>query len=115
MPIHDWKRAHTGLFHHFHQQWTGELCNGLNAGVLPPGYFALVEQKALGVEPDVMTLTSRPNAGRLPVPGGGIVVTDQPPTARHVSQLTDAQSYAAKANHVGVRNDFGELVAVIEI
>lgn len=115
MPIHDWKRADVGLFHHFHQSWAVRLAEGLNEGVLPEGYFALVEQKAMGVEPDVLTLAARPRPTPPEPLSGGIAVADAPPKARHVSQPTDAQSYAAKANRVGVRNKQGELVAVIEI
>jgi hypothetical protein len=44
MPIHDWTRVDAGLFHHFHQEWTVTLCNALNAGKLPPDYFALLAQ-----------------------------------------------------------------------
>jgi hypothetical protein len=115
MPVHNWKQADVGLFHHFHQQWSGELCDGLNAGVLPPGYFALIEQKALGVEPDVLTLSTRPKPDETPAPGGGIALAETPPAVRHVSQVTEAASYAAKANRIGVRNSLGELVAVVEI
>ncbi len=35
MPIHDWTRAPSGYFHHFHQNWTVGICTALNAGVLP--------------------------------------------------------------------------------
>ena len=56
MPIHDWTRVEAGTYHHFHQQWTGELCDALNAGVLPDGYFALVDQRAVGMVPDVLAL-----------------------------------------------------------
>ena len=44
MPIHDWTRVDAGLFHAFHQDWIGVLARALNAGVLPPDYFALREQ-----------------------------------------------------------------------
>ena len=115
MPVHDWAKADVGLFHHFHQQWSGELCNGLNAGVLPAGYFALVEQKAMGVEPDVLTLARRANPGPPPPSTGGIAVATAPPRTRYVSQATEAGAYAAKANRIGVRNRLGELVAVVEI
>ena len=47
MPIHAWSKTDAGLFHHFHQRWIGNLCDGLN-GVLPPGYFALSEQVTAG-------------------------------------------------------------------
>jgi hypothetical protein len=50
MPIHDWTRVRANRFHDFHQCWTAALCNALNAGSLPPGYFALIEQKSSGWE-----------------------------------------------------------------
>jgi hypothetical protein len=56
MPIHDWSRAPVGLFHHFHQSWANAICAALNSGRLPKGYYALLEQHAAGVVPDVVTL-----------------------------------------------------------
>jgi len=56
MPIHDWSRAPAGLFHHFHQQWVASICNALNTGRMPRGFYALLEQHAAGVIPDVVTL-----------------------------------------------------------
>ena len=53
MPIHDWSRAPAGLFHHFHRHWTGSICNALNAGRMPKGYYALLEQDAAGVIPEI--------------------------------------------------------------
>lgn len=58
MAIHNWNRVNAGLFHDFHQAWTTELRNALNAGVLPAGYFALAEQILGGPTPDVVTLSS---------------------------------------------------------
>ena len=115
MPIHDWKSAPPGLFHHFHQRWTAELCDVLNDGVLPTGFFALIEQKAIGVEPDVLTLGAGPNAGIVPDTNGGLAVATAPPKVRHTSRLTERESYARKANRIGVRTTFGELVASIEL
>ena len=115
MPVHDWKRAEVGLYHHFHQSWAVNLAEGLNGGVLPPGFFALVEKRVLGREPDVLTLGQRPKSDRPEISDGGIVVADSPPRVRHVSQLTDVEAYAAKANRIGVRNKLGELIAVVEI
>ena len=48
MPIHDWTRVQANRFHDFHQKWTVAICNDLNVGRLPPGYFAMVEQKRGG-------------------------------------------------------------------
>lgn len=46
MPMHDWSRVDVSIYHDFHQCWTMELSNRLNAGLLPPGYAALVEPHA---------------------------------------------------------------------
>ena len=56
MPIHDWTRVDSGLFHAFHQGWIVALCNALNTGTLPADYFALAEQSIRGPIPDVLTL-----------------------------------------------------------
>ena len=45
MPIHDWTRVRANRFHHFHQTWITNLAASLNAGQLPPGFFALAEQR----------------------------------------------------------------------
>ena len=78
MPIHDWTRVDAGLFHDFHQSWAIALRNGLNSGVLPSDYFALVEQNIRGPIPDVLTLRLSPgpdlHAERVTGDGGGIVV-----------------------------------------
>ena len=60
MPIHDWTRAPSGYFHHFHQRWTGAICDALNAGLLPKGIFALVEQYSGAMVPDVLALETEP-------------------------------------------------------
>ena len=59
MPIHDWTRVDATLFHDFHQAWTVGIRNALNAGLLPKGYSALVEQHAAGLIPDVLALQRR--------------------------------------------------------
>src|SRR5215475_14466095 len=46
MPIHDWSRVPSGLFHDFHQSWSIRIKDALNAGRLPDGVEALVEQRA---------------------------------------------------------------------
>lgn len=111
MPIHDWTRVGANRFHDFHQRWMIAICNALNAGRLPAGYFAMVEQKAGGPEPDVITLALTPPPG--PVLGG-VAVEVQPPKARFVSR-TEAAGYSRKANRVTVRHPDGDVVAVIEI
>jgi hypothetical protein len=112
MPIHDWTRVRANRFHDFHQRWTVAICNALNAGRLPPGYFAMVEQKAGGPEPDVITLELNPPSPD-PAPGG-LAVDAQPPKVRFVTRAESA-GYARKANRVTVRHPDGDVVAVLEV
>lgn len=56
MPIHDWSRVFDRAFHDFHLAWIAELRSTLNGGVLPPDYYALVEQVARPTVADVLTL-----------------------------------------------------------
>lgn len=59
MPIHDWTRVPAGIFHHFHHAWIERIHEALNGGLLPDDYYALAEQVAAGVGPDVLTLQAR--------------------------------------------------------
>ena len=54
MAIHDWRRVDAGIFHHFHHSWIEEIHRVLNGGLLPPDYYALAEQIAGGLGPDVL-------------------------------------------------------------
>src|SRR5436305_1201655 len=80
----------SGLFHHFHQDWTIELCRTLNAGRLPPGFTALTDQQTGGPIPDVLALhrgskkTETGGAG-----GTGLAVAATPPRARFVDQIEE--------------------------
>jgi hypothetical protein len=85
MPIHDWSRVDANLFHDFHQTWTIAIRNALNAGLLPRGYSALVEQHAA-----------------------------TPPKTRHVLRAQQ-EIAAARANRVTIRHPLGRVVCVIEI
>ena len=56
MPLHDWTRVPAGLFHHFHQSWSIRIADALNAGMLPQGAVALVEQRSGRREAEVLTI-----------------------------------------------------------
>jgi hypothetical protein len=56
MPIHDWSRIPAGLFHDFHQTWSVQIKLALNAGILPRGISALVEQRSGPRESDVLAI-----------------------------------------------------------
>lgn len=55
MPIHDWTRVRANRFHDFHQSWTVAICHALNAGLLPPDYFAMIMRKVAPDEPRGLT------------------------------------------------------------
>jgi hypothetical protein len=111
MPIHDWTRVRPNRFHNFHQGWTVGICDALNGGVLPLGYFAMIEEKTQVPRPDVVVLELPPSVRR---PGEGVAVAVQPPKVRFVMR-SDAASYARKANRITVRHPDGHVVAIIEI
>ncbi len=99
MPIHDWTRVDSGLFHAFHQDWIGVLARALNSDVLPPDYFALREQSARD-EPSET--------------GSGLAVAVAPPRMRVVRRAEDT-IYVHKADRIAVRHRHGRVVAMVEI
>ncbi|MHB1422872.1 MAG: hypothetical protein ACYC3I_06700 [Gemmataceae bacterium] len=112
MPIHDWTRVRSNRFHHFHQSWSTAICNALNDGQLPPGYFAMIEQKTGGSEPDVITHDLNPPSGS--VPTAGLAVIAAPPRVRYIVR-SKTDDYARKANRITIRYPDGAVVAVIAI
>jgi hypothetical protein len=115
MPIHDWTKAPSGYFHHFHQNWSVAICAALNAGRLPKGVFALVEQYSGTLVPDVLALESRPPHERDYSGGrGSVAVAIEPPKTRFVLRDNEDAVYASKANRVALHRD-DETIAVIEI
>jgi hypothetical protein len=117
MPIHDWTRVDAGIFHDFHLSWIAELKRSLNRGLLPSGYYALAEQIAGRIGPDVLTL-ERPVFGSLRSesnPAGGIAVKSSPPRARFHAR-TEVDIYAKKAKAIVIRHRSGhEVIAIVEI
>ncbi len=111
MPIHDWSRVPSGLFHHFHQFWSMSITTALNRGLLPTGLSALVEQRSGPKQPDVLAIeeyTRRP-----PLAGGGSATLERPKT--RIVRRTTKQIYATRANRIVVRHHLGRIVAIIEI
>jgi hypothetical protein len=108
MPIHDWTRVDAGIFHAFHHDWITDLSRALNRGLLPSAYYALPEQLASGLGPDVLTLRRPERNGTPPVVaaadgGGGVAVAVVPPKVR-IRMRSDANLYAAKANAITIRH-----------
>ena len=123
MPIHDWSRVPAGIFHDFHHGLIEQIKRDLNGGVLPPDYYALAEQFAAGLGPDVLTLHSPPIGGngdadqgsqRSPDErGGGLLLA--PPKTRPIAQ-TEMEYYRRKQSLIAVRHVSGDrVVAVVEV
>lgn len=93
MPRHDWTRVEAGIFHAFHHHWISAISDALNGGTLPADYYALPEQIAAGLGPDVLTLQ------------GGSDDAE-----------TEAAFYRRQKSSVVVRHSSGDrVVAMIEI
>ena len=114
MPIHDWKRVPSGLFHDFHQTWSIYIKNALNAGILPKGLSALVEQRAGPKEADVLAVESQTHSSRPYTDNANGLLTLERPTTK-MSYRTENQIYAVRANRIVVKHLLGRTVAVIEI
>lgn len=108
MPMHDWTAVEPTIYHHFHQRWAAAIADALNAGLLPPGLSALLEQYAGGVEPDILAVERR-----RPRPTGGGVAA--PPQTRWRIEAQQAGALLRRANRVAIRHRLGEVVCVIEI
>ncbi len=115
MPIHDWTRVEPGIFHAFHVSWITELQGALNGGLLPPGYYALAEQHAGRIIPDLLTLEMTSPQPRQPdFPSGGTLVADAPPKAQRRHTI-DASSISRQRSLAIRHVSEHRLVALIEI
>src|SRR5712692_9230851 len=118
MPIHDWTRVDADIFHAFHHDWITEIARALNRGLLPAAYYALPQQFAGGLGPDVLTLR-RPGSNGTPLtvepPDGGVALAIAPPRVR-IRMRSEANRYAAKAKTVTIRHVSNhQVVAMVEV
>ena len=120
MPIHDWTRVEDGIFHDFHYVWIDELARALNRR-LPPDYYAMRDQVAADVGPDVLTLQGPAGKNRdlddLPQPSSSGVagVLLAPPKLKPTAE-TIMEQYRRKKKVVAVRHTSGDhVIAVIEV
>lgn len=116
MPIHDWGRVDAGIFHAFHHDWITEIARALNKGILPPEYYALPEQVAGGLGPDVLTLQQPGNgAGPMLEPAGGVALAAAPPKVQ-LRLRSEPDMYAAKAKAVAIRHASDhKVIAIVEL
>jgi hypothetical protein len=115
MPIHDWRQVDPGIFHAFHHSWIEEISRVLNRGLLPPSYYALAEQIAGGLGPDVLALQGPTKEGPTSGAGAGVQLAAAPPQVQFRIQA-ERDAYARKAKAVKIRHCSDHtVVAVIEI
>ncbi len=127
MPMHEWTRVTAGTFHAFHNAWITHLQEALNNGLLPAPYYALGEQQAGEVGPDVLALKA-PGLVNSP---SEVYAADPPavaklhlhsaldvPPAVRITQIADEESwfYLQRQCTVTIRHASGDqVVALIEI
>jgi hypothetical protein len=121
MPVHDWTRVDDGIFHDFHVAWIGELRKTLNRGILPSGYYALAEQIAGSVGPDVVTLQGNGFAAEEPAAadsgsgGGTHTLVRTSPQTRFTIPLT-IPDYVSRRRTLVIHHVSGDqVVALLEI
>jgi hypothetical protein len=114
MPIHDWTRVPSGLFHDFHQSWAIRIKDTLNAGRLPKGIAALVEQRAGPITSDVLAIESTRWSTPAVADMDGNVATVERPATQIVRQ-SSKEFYSGRANRIVIRHHLGRIIAVIEI
>jgi hypothetical protein len=121
MPIHDWTRVDDGVFHDFHLAWISELRKALNSGILPSGYYALAEQVAGSVGPDVLTLqgngigTGEATEADSGTGGGTQTLVRATPQAQFTAHLT-IPDYVTRRRTLVIHHVSGdEIVALLEI
>jgi hypothetical protein len=126
MPVHDWTRVSAGTFHAFHNGWITHLQERLNAGLLPPPYYALGEQRAGEIVPDVLALRSAaeedPAGSQWDDIGGSresglVALADAPPKVQLAQEaLDDLAFYLARQRTLVIRHATGDrVVALVEI
>jgi hypothetical protein len=115
MPVHDWQKVSAGVYHDFHNAWLAELRKALNRGILPDGFYALIDQIAGKTGPDVLSLQG-PTATERPDRHAAVAsVAVSPPKVRHVVRMEKA-AYARKRKTLAIRHSSDDrIVAMIEI
>jgi hypothetical protein len=118
MPVHDWSRVDDGIFHDFHVAWISELRRALNRGLLPPDYYALAEQIAGNLGPDVLTLQAPKGNGTGGPPGevkGALSVLVAPPKVQTMLRAED-HDYTLRRRSLVIRHRSNHrIVALVEL
>lgn len=112
-----------GTFHAFHVSWIAELQRAMNGGILPSSYYAMAEQVAGEVIPDMLTLQDIGGRGsdddsdaNVSDGGAGIAVAIQPPKVDVCDTISEAMLLAARQRRLVIRHTTGDrIVAILEL
>jgi hypothetical protein len=116
MPLHDWTKIESGVYHGFHYQWIATMTARLNAGLLPPAYYAAPERSVQGPIPDLITFRDDGLYDNTAVADGGGVATLAKPRKKFVlTAQNESLVYAMRANRIAVKTSKHRVVAVIEL
>lgn len=114
MPIHDWTQVDDGVFHDFHHEWISRIKHALNNGVLPPDYYAMVDQLAGAGIPDVLGL-KRQGTERLTRTARTALLTAVP-KVRFRDRAAVPRKPLRRPKRIAVRHVTGDrVVALVEI
>jgi hypothetical protein len=119
--MHDWSRVNAGTYHSFHNAWITHLQEALNGGLLPKRYYALGEQRAGEIHPDVLALReSNGDESSLSTASSddGMVAVAEAPPHVELAQEADKEAvfYLAKRRTLVIRHVSGDrIVAIVEI
>jgi hypothetical protein len=120
MPMHDWKRVGTYVYHDFHGDWIYAIRRVLNNGALPPGYYAMADQVTRTIGPDVLTLQARTptehqNVDQSQTHTGQFAVKDTPPRVRLIG-AAPARPPRFRQRRVTIRHSSSDrIIAIIEL
>jgi len=117
MPVHDWAKVSAGTFHDFHLAWIADIRNVLNTGVLPPTYYAMAEQIAGYLGPDVLTLQRQDSDGEgLGNKRQGVITVEENPPQVGIVAQTEMNEYVLKQRTLVIRHSSDDrIIALIEI
>jgi hypothetical protein len=116
MPVHDWTRVQAGTFHHFHCAWITHLAEALNGGILPAGFYAMAEQHAGHLIPDVLTLRLPEPLLDEPIYGEAVAVAEAPPRVTHGLVASAEATYRMLRRTLTIRHTSQHrIVAILEV
>lgn len=113
MAAHDWTGVDAGMYHDHHIGWMAELQRVMNTGLLPEGYYALIEQHSGSTIEALLNQYGNVPPGRSLSPA--VAVAEVPPKAARRQTIAPA-SIAARRRTLAIRHvSEHRLVAILEV